>query len=830
MSIENKYRVHEVAKDFGVDTKDITDVMAEYFTAPKNHMQVLENDELNLIFDYMTKQHPVDNMEEVLNKQAAQRKAPTTQVVRQQPMGRTQKQDRRDSRRPEQKRDAKPEAKKQEGKKPEQHTAAAEEKKFNNDKKKNHRQAKPHEQRQILRPQGSGEAATSTVTTEEHKQPKGKQIHRVDTRGAGNVNLDRYDDRIDALVPQKADRMKSGKQKITRKADARRPFSNKRRQEEQEKMKRLQRQQELKKIQLKVMIPDEINVGELASRLKRTAADVIKELLKLGVMANISQTIDFDTAAIVAEEMGAKVEKEVHVTIEEKLFDESEDKEENLEPRSPVIVVMGHVDHGKTSLLDRIRKTDVAAGEAGGITQHIGAYRVKVNGRPITFLDTPGHAAFTSMRARGAKITDIAILVVAADDGIMPQTIEAINHAKAAEIPIIVAVNKIDKENADPDRVLQQLTEHGLVPEEWGGETIVCKISAKQGIGIENLLEMVLLTADMQELKANPNRQAKGAVIEAKLDRGRGPVATVLVQNGTLHAGDTVIAGKAVGRVRVMTDERGRKLENAGPSVPVEIIGLGEVPDAGDIFYAVDNERMARELVEQRKEKEKEERNKAMQKVTLENLFDTIQQGNMKELNIIIKADVMGSVEAVRSSLLKLSNEEVRVNVIHGAVGAINESDVMLAAASNAIIVGFNVRPERVAADSAHDQDVEIRLYRVIYDCIEEMEQAMKGMLDPKFKEVVVGHAEIRQTFKVSGIGTIAGAYVQDGKIVRSCEVRIVRDGIVIHEGHLNSLKRFKDDAKEVAENYECGMTIEKFNDIKEGDIIEGFVMEQIKP
>ncbi len=829
MSIENKYRVHEVAKDFGVDTKDITDVMAEYFTAPKNHMQVLENDELNLIFDYMTKKHPVDNMEEVLNQQAAQRKAPMTQVVRQQPMGRNQKQDRRDSRRQEQKRDNKPETK-PENKKQEQPSAAPQEKKFN-DKKKNRRPAKPHEQRQILRPQGSGEAATSTVTTEETKQqPKGKQIHRVDTRGAGNVNLDRYDDRIDALVPQKADRMKSGKQKITRKADARRPFSNKRRQEEQEKMKRLQRQQELKKIQLKVMIPDEINVGELASRLKRTAADVIKELLKLGVMANISQTIDFDTAAIVAEEMGAKVEKEVHVTIEEKLFDESEDKEENLEPRSPVIVVMGHVDHGKTSLLDCIRKTDVAAGEAGGITQHIGAYRVKVSGRPITFLDTPGHAAFTSMRARGAKITDIAILVVAADDGIMPQTVEAINHAKAAEIPIIVAVNKIDKENADPDRVLQQLTEYGLVPEEWGGETIVCKISAKQGIGIENLLEMVLLTADMQELKANPNRQAKGAVIEAKLDRGRGPVATVLVQNGTLHAGDTVIAGKAVGRVRVMTDERGRKLENAGPSVPVEIIGLGEVPDAGDIFYAVDNERMARELVEQRKEKEKEERNKAMQKVTLENLFDTIQQGNMKDLNIIIKADVMGSVEAVRSSLLKLSNEEVRVNVIHGAVGAINESDVMLAAASNAIIVGFNVRPERAAADSAHDQDVEIRLYRVIYDCIEEMEQAMKGMLDPKFKEVVVGHAEIRQTFKVSGVGTIAGAYVQDGKIVRACEVRIVRDGIVIHEGHLNSLKRFKDDAKEVAAGYECGMGIENYNDLKEGDIIESFVMEQIKP
>ena len=832
MSIENKYRVHEVAKDFGVNTKDITDVMTEYFTAPKNHMQVLETEELNLIFDYMTKKHPVENMEEVLSQQAAERKAPTTQVVRQQPVKKAAK--------PEGKKDAgKPEAKKETRKqepkkaeKPEEKAAPAEQKQGsrNNDRKKKRQPAKPHEQRQILRPQGAVEAeGSSSVMTEENK-PKGKQIHRVDTRGGGNVNLDRYDDRIDALVPQKADRMKQGKQKITRKADTRKPFSNKRRQEEQEKFKRLQRQQQqIKKVQLKVMIPDEINVGELASRLKRTAADVIKELLKLGVMANISQTIDFDTAAIVAEEMGAKVEKEVFVTIEEKLFDESEDKEENLEPRSPVIVVMGHVDHGKTSLLDCIRKTDVAAGEAGGITQHIGAYRVKVDGRPITFLDTPGHAAFTSMRARGAQVTDIAILVVAADDGIMPQTIEAINHAKAAEIPIIVAVNKIDKENADPDRVLQQLTEYELVPEEWGGETIVCKISAKQGIGIENLLEMVLLTADMQELRANPNRQAKGTVIEAKLDRGRGPVATVLVQNGPLHTGETVIAGKAVGRVRVMTDERGRKLEQAGPSVPVEIIGLGEVPDAGDIFYAVDNERMARELVEQRKEQEKEERNKAMQKVTLENLFDTIQQGNMKELNIIIKADVQGSVEAVRTSLLKLSNEEVRVNVIHGAVGAINESDVMLATASNAIIVGFNVRPERAAADSAHDQDVEIRLYRVIYDCIEEMQQAMKGMLDPKFKEVVVGHAEIRQTFKVSGVGTIAGAYVQDGKIVRACEVRIVRDGIVIHEGHLNSLKRFKDDVKEVAAGYECGMGIENYNDLKEGDIIESFVMEQIK-
>ena len=821
MSIENKYRVHEVAKDFGKSTKEITDVLTEYSKTPKNHMQVLEPLELNIVFDYITKKYPVENMEEVLTRQASERKAPTTQVIRKEAPKKAAKAE------PKPKTESKKaEEKPAEKQRPQQNP--------NQNQKKKRQPAKPHEPHQILHPQGKTEQPTSTVTTDENKnqqQSKTKQIHRVDTRGGGNVNLARYDERIDALVPEKADRMKQGKQKIKSKADARRPFSSKRRQEEQEKFKRLQRQrQQVKKVQLKVMIPDEINVGELASRLKRTAADVIKELLKLGVMANISQTIDFDTAALVAEEMGAKVEKEVFVSIEEKLFDESEDKEENLEPRSPVIVVMGHVDHGKTSLLDCIRKTDVASGEAGGITQHIGAYRVKVNGQSVTFLDTPGHAAFTSMRARGAQVTDIAILVVAADDGIMPQTVEAINHAKAANIPIIVAVNKIDKENADPDRVLQQLTEYDLVPEEWGGETIVCKISAKKGEGISNLLEMVLLTAEMQELRANPNHQATGTVIEAKLDRGRGPVASVLVQNGTLHAGDFVIAGKAVGHVRVMTDERGNRLKDAGPSVPVEIIGLGDVPDAGDVFYAVDNERMARELVEQRKEKEKEERNKAMHKVTLENLFDTIQQESVKDLNIIIKADVQGSVEALRASLVKLSNEEVRINVIHGAVGAVNESDVMLAAASNAIIVGFNVRPERAAADSANQQDVEIRLYRVIYDCIEEIEQAMKGMLAPKFKEVVLGHAEIRQTFRVSGVGTIAGAYVQDGKIVRSCEVRIVRDGIVIHEGHLNSLKRFKDDVKEVASGYECGMGIENYNDIKEGDIIESFIMEEVKP
>ena len=824
MSIDNKYRVHEVAKDFGMNTKEITDVLTEYCTTPKNHMQVLENSELDIIFEYITKNHPVEDLEAVLSKQAAERPVPTAASQPEQKQAEPEASKRREQ--PAKKQEPKAEKSEPKGadRKPEKP-----EQKQNSKKKK--QPAKAREQHQILRPTGSDAQETTTVTSSEEKSSKGKQVHRIDTRGSGNVNLARYDDRIDALVSDKAERMSQtqGKQKITRKADSRKQMSSKRRQEEQAKFRKLQAQQQAKKVQLTVKIPDEINVGELAMRLKRTAADVIKELMKLGVMANISQTIDFDTASLVAEEMGAKVEKEVFVTIEERLFDESEDKAEDLVERSPVVVVMGHVDHGKTSLLDTIRKTNVVSGEAGGITQHIGAYRVKVNGQPITFLDTPGHAAFTSMRARGAQVTDIAILVVAADDGIMPQTIEAINHAKAAEIPIIVAVNKIDKEGANPDRILQQLTEYGLVPEEWGGETAVCQISAKYNQGIDDLLEMVLLTAEVQELKANPNRQAKGTVIEAKLDRGRGPVATVLVQNGTLHSGDVVIAGTAVGRVRVMTDERGNKLQNAGPSIPVEIIGLAEVPNAGDIFYAVDNERMARELVEQRKEREKEERNAAMQKVTLENLFDRIQEGNVKNLNIIVKADVMGSVEAVRASLVKLSNDEVHINVIHGAVGAVNESDVMLAAASKAIIVGFNVRPERAAADSAQQQDVEIRLYRIIYDCIEEMEQAMKGMLDPKFQEVVLGHAEIRQTFRVSGVGTIAGAYVQDGKIVRSCEVRIVRDGIVIHEGHLNSLKRFKDDAKEVAAGYECGMGIENYNDIKEGDIIESFIMEEIK-
>ena len=781
MAIENKYRVHEVAKDFGASTKEITEILTEYCTTPKNHMQVLGDEELSVIFEYMTQHHQVADLEQVLNNQASSGAA----------------------------------AKTEKAEKPAKDQAASNAQKDANAPK---------------------EAKSESEKPAQPASSKVKQVHRIDTRGTGDVNLAKYDDHVDKLVDAKAERMESRgqkKQKLTKKSDQRsKPFGNKRRQEEQEKMKRLQRQQQmaaLKKIPVKVMIPDEISVGELASRMKRTAADVVKGLIKLGVMASVSEIIDFDTAAIVAEEMGCKVEKEVHVTIEEQLFDEREDREEDLEPRDPVVVVMGHVDHGKTSLLDAIRKTKVTEGEAGGITQHIGAYRVQVGDKKITFLDTPGHAAFTSMRARGAQVTDIAILVVAADDGIMPQTIEAINHAKAAKVPIIVAVNKIDKPGANPERVLQQLTEYELVPEEWGGDTIVCNISAKYGQGIENLLEMVLLTAEVSDLKANPNRQAKGTVIEAKLDKGRGPVATVLVQNGTLHTGDIVVAGTAVGRVRAMTDDDGKKIQKAGPSVPVEIIGLAEVPGAGDLLYAVDDERMARELVEQRKQKEKDERNKNFHKVTLDNLFASIQEGEMKELSIIVKADVQGSVEALRSSLEKLSNDEVRVRVIHGAVGAINESDVMLAAASGAIIVGFNVRPDRVATESAAAQGVDMRMYRIIYDCIEEMEQAMKGMLAPKYREVILGHAEVRTTFRISGVGTIAGCYVQDGKIQRAAQVRIVRDGIVIHEGVLSSLKRFKDDVKEVASGYECGCGFENFNDIKEGDVFEAFVMEEIK-
>ena len=778
-----KYRVHEVAKDFGLPTKTITEILTKYATAPKNHMQVLTDHELSLIFDYLT-QHNQANIQTIF-AEGVQEKPKEAPAVQQKP---------------------------------------------NNNNNHNHNNSNSRPAPAKSAQQSQTAPKQQPVVQQPNTRVPQKKI--VDTRGSGDVNLAKYDERLETLGGQQASRMQrqgGGKEKFrnNNRRNNNAPFSNKRRQDEQERMRRLQLEI-AKKAPVKVQIPDEISVGELASRMKKTGAEVVKCLMKNGIMASLSQVIDFDTAAIIAEEMGCKVEKEIVVTIEEKLIDDHKDDEKDLVPRAPVVVVMGHVDHGKTSLLDAIRNTSVTSGEAGGITQHIGAYQVQINGKPITFLDTPGHEAFTSMRARGAMITDVAILMVAADDGIMPQTIESINHAKAANIPIIVAINKIDKPTANPDRVLQQLTEHGLVPEDWGGETICCKVSAKQNIGIDNLLEMVNLTAEMAELKANPNRAGQGTVIEARLDKGRGPVATLLVQNGTLKQGDIIIAGTAVGRVRVMTDYKGKRLTEAGPSVPVEIAGLSEAPTAGASFFAVADERMARELVEQRKAEERAKASAPVQKVSLENLFDQIQAGERKELALIVKGDVQGSVEAVKASLEKLSNEEVNVRVIHGGVGAINESDVMLAASSNAIIVGFNVRPDAAARDGAIRQNVDMRMYRVIYDCIDEIESAMKGMLAPKFREVVLGHAEVRETYKVSSIGTVAGCYVQDGKIVRACSVRVVRDGIVIHEGQLASLKRFKDDVKEVNENYECGMTVEKFNDIKEGDIIEGYTMEEI--
>ena len=779
-SIANKYRVHEVAKDFGVSTKEITEILTKYAETPKNHMQVLEDRELSLIFEYLTQHNPVSSIAVIYAegaKAAEKKPAPAAKPAQSAPA--------------------------QSSGKPQQQTPAA-------------GNAKPAEQ---------------------PKQPMSRVPQRqvVDTRKATNVNLDKYDEKLqdmaDARSSGKRDQQApQGKEKFRNKQRRDNSFnSSKRKQEEADRLRKL-RLEVIKKTPVTVQIPDEISVGELASRMKKTGAEVVKCLMKNGVMASLSQMIDFDTAAIIAEELGCKVEKEVVVTIEERLIDDHQDKDEDLVPRAPVVVVMGHVDHGKTSLLDYIRNAHVASGEAGGITQHIGAYQVEIHGKPITFLDTPGHEAFTSMRARGAMVTDIAILVVAAEDGIMPQTVESINHAKAAGIPIIVAINKMDKPEANPERIKQQLTEYGLVCEEWGGDTIVCPISAKTGMGVDNLLEMLTLTAEVGELKANPNRAAQGTVIEARLDKGRGPVATLLVQNGTLHQGDIIIAGTSVGRVRAMVSDKGQRITEAGPSVPVEITGLSEAPSADATFNAVADEKLARELVEQRKAEEKAKANAPVTKVSLEDLFSQIQAGEMKNLNLIVKADVQGSVEAVKASLEKLSNEEVRVRVIHGGVGAINESDVMLASTSQAIIVGFNVRPDAAARESAARANVDMRMYRVIYDAINEIEAAMKGMLAPKFREVLLGHAEVRQTYKVSGVGTVAGCYVQDGKLQRKdCQVRLVRDGIVIHEGVLASLQRFKDSVKEVQSGYECGLSIEKFNDIKEGDIVEAFTMEQIE-
>ena len=774
-----KYRVHEVAKDFNTTSKVITQILTDYATTPKNHMQVLENNELDVIFEYLTQHNQAESLADIF---ASAPKAG----------------------------EAKPAEKKQEktaAAKPAEKAHTAQQPAPEKKEKEN----KPHVPRQVAE----------------------KRV--VDTRGSAAVNIAKYDEKFDNMAGDKSrnrDRdRKGGKEKIVNKAKQRQQgqaASAKRRQEERDKMQKLQLEI-AKKQQLKVMIPDEINVGELAARMKKSAGEVIKRLIKLGVFASVSDVVDYDTAALVAMEFGCKVEKEVVVTVEEKLIDDHEDSADELVGRAPVVVVMGHVDHGKTSLLDYIRHANVASGEAGGITQHIGAYTVEINGSPITFLDTPGHEAFTSMRARGAMVTDIAILVVAADDGIMPQTIESINHAKAAGIPLVVAINKMDTVGANPERIKQQLTEYDIVPEEWGGDTIVCPISAKTGEGIDNLLENLVILAEVQELKANPNRAAKGAVIEARLDKGRGPIMTVLVQNGTLKLGDIIIAGTAVGRVRTMINDKGVRITEAGPSVPVEISGMSEVPSAGDTFNAVADERMARELVEERKTQQKNAAFGSSKKVSLEDLFSQIQAGEMKTLNIIVKADVQGSAEAVKASLEKITNDEVCVKVIHSGVGAINESDVMLAATSGAIIVGFNVRPDNAARDSAARANVDMRMYRVIYDCINEIEAAMKGMLAPKFEEVIIGHAEVRETYKVSKVGTVTGCYVLDGKIQRGCSLRVLRDNIVIHEGELASLRRFKDDVKEVASGYECGMQVEKFNDIKVGDIIECFVMEQVK-
>ncbi len=771
-----KYKIKAIADDFGVAPKEVMEIVGKFFEKPKSSSQTVEEDVLNVVFDYLTQQHQIDSLEQVFAVQSKPKAEPAKEAPKAEPAKQVEKP----------------------------------------------AQPKPQTQQTAAQPK-----------VEKPKEPERKRERRVVDTSAVQVNSNRFAD-VDNLVSERVQNYQGGKQRIggkgkqSNKQQKGNFKGNKSRNEEQEKMRRLQ-MEVARKAPVTVKIPDEITVGELASRMKKTVAEVIKCLMKNGVMAAMNQVIDFDTAEFVATEMGCKVEKEVTVTIEERIIDDHVDTAEELETRAPVVVVMGHVDHGKTSTLDAIRKTSVTTGEAGGITQHIGAYTVDVNGNMVTFLDTPGHAAFTSMRARGAKSTDIAILVVAADDGIMPQTVESINHAKAAEVPIIVAINKMDKPTANPDKIKEQLTKYDLIPEEWGGDTVIVPISAKTGMGLEDLLEMVILTAEVQELKANPNRRAKGTVIEARLDKTRGPVATLLVQNGTLKQGDIVIAGTSVGRVRVMTNDKGRTVKTAGPSVPVEITGLADVPAPGDEFNAVTDERMARELVEQRKQAQKDAAANAMQKVTLDNLFARMQEGQMKELPLIVKADVQGSAEAVKASLEKISNEEVRVRVIHAGVGAINESDILLASTSGAIIVGFNVRPDAGAQASAHRTNVDMRFYRVIYDAIDEIEAAMKGMLAPVYEEVVIGHAEVRMTYKVSAIGTIAGCMVKDGKITRDAKVRVLRDHIVIHEGEVGSLQRFKDAVKEVTSGYECGMSILKFNDIKEGDVFECFAMQEVK-
>lgn len=851
--MNKKYKLNDIAKNLGIENKQITDVLNKYLDEDKTNANSLTQKELDIFLEDYTKQNEVQDFDEYFKykeksispedfaKQLAElkkikKKATTKKQTKKVDEDNKKENNPQQSQKVEEKSSVKEnisegesvQDNKVENNKKNQ-TKAQDKSRFevaknasiNNKGNKPQNKAKPQQNKEKPQTKTVGKMAEDTKQYE-------KNVRHVDTSKV-EINLDKYNEKYENIAPANKYQNSSKKQKLNQKSAQRnkQKYSSKK-ETEAEKLQRLALQR-ARKQQLKVLIPDEIVVSELASRLKVNVSEVIKKLMMLGEMVGQNQVIDFETASLVAEELGAKVEKEVIVTIEERLFVEEEDKDEDLEERSPIVVVMGHVDHGKTSILDKIRDADVTSTEAGGITQHIGAYQVKVNDKNITFLDTPGHEAFTSMRARGALATDIAILVVAADDGIMPQTVESINHAKAAGVQIIVAINKMDKPTANPDRVMQGLTEHGLVPEEWGGDIICVPVSAHTGQGIDNLLEMVLLTAEVLELKANPNRLAKGTVIESKLDKGRGPVATLLVQNGTLRTGDVLIAGTTVGRVRAMVNDRGRVITEAGPCVPVEITGLDEVPTAGDDFAAVENERLARELVDKRKHEQKEEQFRQYQKVTLDNLFSQIAEGEMKELPIIVKGDVNGSVEAVKQSLEKLSNEEVRVRVIHGGVGAVNRSDVMLAQASGAIIIGFNVRPDNNARELSETENVEIRLYRIIYDAIDDVKQAMKGMLAPKTREVELGRAEVRQVYKISNVGVVAGCYVLNGKVARSALIRVVRDGIVLAEDKIDSLKRFKDDQKEVAQGYECGIGLDKFNDIKEGDIFESFIIEEYR-
>lgn len=782
-----KVKVSDVAKDLGKQNKDIIELLSAYCDGPaKKAGTVLTENELNVVFDKITQGNSVKNFDSYFASK---------------------------------KQDAKKESKKS---KPAKNSEK--------DKKRQSQAAILQMAEQAAK--RAEEKAKKKAEQAPQARTKGEARH-IDTR-VNNVDLEKYNQKYEDIAPASNMNDYQKKQKLNQKSKQyrkKRPQGMRARSKKETEAQRLARiAEQRKKQQIKITVPEEITVGELASRLRMTATEVIKALMKLGMMVNVNEVIDYDTAEIVATELGAKVEKEVVVTIEEQIIEEDNENDENAIPRPPVVCVMGHVDHGKTSILDAIRNTDVTSTEAGGITQAIGAYQVVTpDKQTITFLDTPGHAAFTAMRARGAMATDIAVLVVAADDGIMPQTIEAINHAKAAGVEIIVAINKMDKEGANPDRVMQQLTEHELVPEEWGGDVICVPVSAKTKMGIDKLLETINLVAEMLELKANPDRSAKGVVIEAKLDKGRGPIATLLVQNGTLKSGDIIVAGTAVGKVRAMTDYRGRKLNEAGPSVPVEIMGLDQAPMSGDLFNAVSDEKLARKLVEQRKEEAKEEEFKAFQKVTLDTLFDTLQDGEMKELNIIVKADVQGSVEAVKQSLLKIENDEVRVKIIHGAVGTVNESDVMLATASNAIIVGFAVDVDPVAKDSAERDGVEIKTYDIIYDAIEDIENAMRGMRAPKYRDVDTGTVEVREVFKISSAGTVAGSLVTSGTIRRDGKVRVIRNGKQIADAELANLKRFKDEVKEVSSGYECGITLKDFDDIKQGDILEAYIVEEYR-